>query len=208
MLGTGSGQRERERQRISAFLSITWGSCSGPSSGSLCRCKHRHLAEHRLEARRAARNKRIQKKLFTFRSPLPLPHSLTFVAANYSFSPASEMSRSTSWSCTVQVKEHLYLQALSCIPFQFLRRDSTSRTCSSSEGRMERWQNSRNTNHLLLDSELVKAKPIFLFCYFLFLTVRTTQLGVACTVLNLMNTLYRWRHRPYFFVCLFLAYFI
>lgn len=46
---------------------------------------NRHLAEHRLEARRGARNKRIQKKLLTFRRPLPLPHSLTFVAANYSF---------------------------------------------------------------------------------------------------------------------------
>lgn len=130
------------------------------------------------------------------------------VHTKHIFSPASEMSRSTSWSCPVQVKEHLYLQALSCIPFQFLRRDSTSRTCSSSEGRMERWQNSRNTNHLLLDSELVKTKPIFLFCYFLFLTFRMTQLGLVCTVLNLMNTVYRWRHKALFFVCLFWMYFI
>lgn len=64
-------------------------------------------------------------------------------------------------------------------------------TYNSSEGRLELWQKSKNTNHLF-DSELEQTN--FFFFSFLFLIFGMTKLGPVFTVLNLMDVLYRWRH--------------
>lgn len=89
-----------------------------------------------------------------------------FILSTFCSSPVSEMSHRTSWSCWVQVQEHLYQHVLLCIPSLFIRRGLVPCMCNSSEGRLELWQQSKNTNHLLFAS--VRANQFFLLVIFSF----------------------------------------
>lgn len=110
------------------------------------------------------------------------------------FSPVSEKSHSTCWSYRLQVEECLCQGVFWHIPSLFLRRGSVS-CMGHSEERLELWQKSGNTNHLLSVWLWVRAELIFFPCYLLFLTFRVTPHGPVSIVLDLTNALYRWRHR-------------